>query len=300
MKRILSALLLTTALLSCGQQAETRSNNAVWIWSKYMNEIDLDELKAKDIDNVILHEVAFEKHGVDSTMAFVKAARERGILVHIWFQVFYSGGKWVSPVDDENVCYKQDYYDEVISRAESYLDRGIEAIHLDYIRFGGTAWKHNPSETVTATGAVTEFCRQLSARLRAKNPAVILSAALMPEPDSEYYYGQDPAQMGQYIDILMPMIYRHSPAYAKGGEKWATEVANWFAEKGAPAKVWAGTTTYTGDDGKVTPMDVDGIMADCIDLRDNSAAEGIVFFRYGIGDLPDMTGFWDEKQIMEQ
>lgn len=294
MKKLAILLLGLCALAGC-KAAEPRSNNAVWCWSKHMNELDLDELKAKDIDNIILHEVAFEKHGVDSTMAFINAAKKKGMLVHIWFQAFYTGGKWVSPVDDENCCYKQDYFDEVISRAESYLDLGVEAIHLDYIRFGGTAWKHNPSEEITATGAVTEFCRQINERLKAKNPDVILSAALMPEPGSEYYYGQDPAQMGQYIDILMPMIYRHSPAYSKGGESWACDVANYFAEKGAPAKVWAGTTTYTGDDGQVKPMDADGIMADCIDFRENSKAEGIVFFRYGLGELPDMTGFWDAE-----
>lgn len=295
MKRILLTLLAVLLLVSCTSQAEPRSHNAIWLWSLHMPQVDLDEFAAKDIDHIILHEASFRKHGVDSTLAFVKAAEERGMMVHIWMQVF-KGEKWVSPVDDENNCYRQDYFDEVISRAESYLDMGIKGIHLDYIRFGGTAYKHNPSEQITATGAITEFCRQISTRLKAKDKDVILSAALMPEPESTYYYGQDPNMMGRFIDILMPMIYRYSPTYSRGTSKtWATDVANWFVDNSGRAKVWAGTTTYRGDDGAVKGMAAEDILADCKDFRDNSRVDGIVLFRYGLGELPDLSGLWDDK-----
>lgn len=286
-------LLIIMALLFSALTVDARNfknTNAVWVWSSYMNQVDLQEMKDKNIGNIILHEVSFKNHGEDSTVAFIKAAKKKGIMVHIWFQCFYSGGKWISPVDDEHNCYKLDYYDEVITRAEHYLDLGVEAIHLDYIRFGGTAHKHNPSAEITATGAVTEFCRQISTRLRAKNRNVVLSAALMPEPDSEYYYGQDPAQMGKYLDILMPMIYRHSPSYTKGGYYWGAKVAAHFAEKGKPAQVWAGTTTYNGDDGNVKPMNAKDIMVDCRTFI-GTGAKGVVFFRFGLGEIPDMTGF---------
>lgn len=286
MKRLSLIFLLTIACLAMSARG-LKNTNGIWVWSSHMNNVDLQELNDKGIGNIILHEVSFRKHGEDSTMAFIRSAKKKGILVHVWFQCFYSGGKWISPVDDEHNCYRQDYYDEVISRAEHYLDLGVEAIHLDYIRFGGTAHKHNPSPEITATGAVTEFCRQINVRLKTKNPKVILSAALMPEPDSEHYYGQDPAQMGQYIDILMPMIYRHSPAYAKGGEDWYARVARHFVEKGKPAQVWAGTTTYTGDDGKVTAMPAEDIASDCASFA-GTGATGVVLFRYGIGELPNL------------
>lgn len=281
------------AFASCATQRSTgpdipKNTNGIWLWSKYMNEVDLDELKAKGIGNIILHEVAFARHGEDSTMTFINSAERKGIRVHVWFQCFYDNGTWINPVDDENNRYKQEYFDEVITRAEHYVDLGVKGIHLDYIRFGGTAYKHNPSEEITAVGCVTEFCRQIDSALNVKNPAVVLSAALMPEPDSEYYYGQDPAKMGQYIDILMPMIYRHSPTYAKGGENWATDVARFFVEKGAPAQVWAGTTTYTGDDGVVREMSPEDIIRDCEDFY-GTGVKGVVLFRYGIGEIPDMS-----------
>lgn len=300
MKRLLIAALALFALVSC--QKEKPNTNAFWLWSKYMTEVNIDEMVSKDIKNIILHEKAFTAHGVDSTLAFVKEAQKKGCKVHIWFQAFYKDGKWINPVDDENNCYKQDYFDEVIARAVQYVEWGVDGIHLDYIRFGGTAWKHNPSEEITATGCVTEFCRQISEAVRKVNPKIVLSAALMPEPDSEYYYGQDPAQMGQYLDILMPMIYRYSGGYKHNDAGWAVRVANHFAEKGKPAVVWAGTTTYRdrpdagdADDDTPIPMTPEQMLADCQEFANESEAVGVVLFRYGLGEFPDLHGLWDNK-----
>jgi hypothetical protein len=288
MKRLLYLLAFLAALAACTRTSV--SPHGIWLWSKYMNEVDLDSLAARDIDNIILHEVSFEKHGEDSTLAFIRAAQKKGLKVHIWFQCFYKDGKWINPVDDSLNRYKQEYFDEVIDRAEKYAKMGVDGIHLDYIRFGGTAYRHNPSDSVTSTGCVTEFCRQIHLRLKAVRPDIVLSAALMPEPDSEYYYGQDPAQMGQYIDILMPMIYYHTGNYRKNGLAWALEVAGHFAEKGAPARVWAGLTTYYDTDStQVVPMTADEILEDCRIFADSTRAEGIVLFRYGIGELPDLN-----------
>ena len=288
MKRIVLFLALALSLASCRQAPV--NTNGIWLWSKYMNMVDLDELASKDIKNVILHEVAFTRHGVDSTLAFIHEAQSRGMKVHIWFQAFYKDGKWINPVDDSLNRYKQEYFDEVIERAVKYVGYGVDGIHLDYIRFGGTAHKHNPSEEITATGCVTEFCRQINAATKKANPKIILSAALMPEPDSEYYYGQDPAQMGQYIDILMPMIYFHCDSYRKGGRPWAKMVADHFATKGAPAKVWAGLTTYEDTETEhVVPMNAERILQDCRMFTDSTKAEGVVLFRYGLGELPDLN-----------
>ena len=138
MKRFLSFLFLALALAACKPAAEPNTNG-IWLWSKYMNDVDLDEFARKDIGNIILHEVAFERHGVDSTLAFVKEAQKRGMKVHIWFQCFYKDGKWINPVKDSLNCYDQEYFDEVIERAVKYVGYGVDGIHLDYIRFGGTA-----------------------------------------------------------------------------------------------------------------------------------------------------------------
>lgn len=295
MKRILLFLLLALTVPACKSAAEKPNTNAIWLWSKYMNEVDLQELSDKDIGNIILHEVAFTSHGVDSTVAFVQRAQEIGLKVHIWFQCFYNDGKWVSPVDDENCCFRQDYYDSLITRAKYYVDLGVDGIHLDYIRFGGTAKKHNLTDEVNSVGAVTEFCRQINAAIKPEHPQIVLSAALMPEIESQDWYGQDPAQMGRYLDVLMPMIYRYTPNYKALGEDWPVESASYFAREGYPAQVWAGTTTYDGgDEGIVKDLPAEQIFKDCRDYR-NTGAAGVVLFRYGLGELPDLHGIFDEE-----
>ena len=284
--------LLPCELFQPRYTSETNSNNGIWLWSQYMHTVNLDILAVNDIKHILLHEVAFTNHGESTTRAFIKSAQDQGLKVHIWMQCFYSNGNWVNPVDDENNRYKQEYFDEVIERAVTYAGYGVDGIHLDYIRFGGTAYQHNPSAEITATGAVTEFCRQINMATKAVNPDVILSAALMPEPNSEYYYGQDPAQMGQYMDVLIPMIYYRTDGYSSGGTTWARNVANHFATKGAPAEVWAGLTTYSGSDGSITPLSASELRSDC-EMFAATPATGVVLFRYGLGAIPDLNGLWD-------
>lgn len=288
--QVLSDAIIRTDLFTTMPDPED-NHNGIWLWSTHMTTVDLDELATKGIKNIILNEAAFTSHGRERTMAFMDAAHARGMKVHIWIQCFYDGS-WISPVDDENVCYKQDLFDDIIDRAVRYVGYGADGIHLDYVRFPGTASSHNPSPSITATGAVTEFCRQMNVAVKAKNPAVILSAALMPEKYSEAYYGQDPSEMGAYVDILMPMIYYRCGSYRSMGEAGAISVANHFATLGAPAKVWAGFTTYSEVDDVVTPLGASDIRYDA-ELFAGTSADGVVLFRYGLGDLPDLTNLWD-------
>jgi hypothetical protein len=73
-------------------------------------------------------------------------------------------------------------------------------------------------------------------------------------------------------------------------------VADHFARKGAPATVWAGLTTYEDTDStKAVPMETERILADCRMFADSSMATGVVLFRYGLGDLPDLHGLWNDK-----
>lgn len=267
-------------------------NNGIWLWSSNMTSLDLNELASKNIKNVFLNEAAFTAYNSVTYKSFIEWAHSLGIKVHAWLQCFYSGGAWVSPVDDENVCYKQDLFNEIIGRATTYLGFGVDGIHLDYVRFPGTASSHNPSAEITAVGAVTEFCRQLNVAVKAVNSSAVISAAMMPEPYSESYYGQNPAQMGQYVDVLMPMVYFRTDGY-KNTSSWAINTANHFATRGAPAKVWAGITTYSEPDNHTTtPMTASEIRTDC-ELFPGTQSEGVVLFRYGLGEVPDLNGLWD-------
>lgn len=267
----------------------------VWVWSSHISSLmendaaNLKNLKKLGYDHIILNFAAFHPNNKRSTIAFLEEAEKLDMVVHGWIQCFYNGG-WVNPVDDENKCYKEEIFEGIRMNARSYLEEfGIKGLHLDYVRFGGTAYKHNPTSEVTAAGAVTRCCREIREITDSFGEGLITSAALMPEENGIYYYGQDYNQMGKYIHILMPMIYKYSYNYS---DATCVKRANMFASNTGGAECWPGTTTYQGNDSNVVPMDAAGILKDC-EVYKGSKAKGIVLFRYALGTFPDMTTFWN-------
>ncbi len=265
--------------------------NTVGVWYNQSNTpsllSNLDYFAKRGIGHVFLHEYAF-KYYENLIPSILKRADELGITIHIWLQCFWWNDNqgvngWRSPVDDTNKCYDQALFDDILGedRATKYVKAGVKGIHFDYIRFGGTAYKHDfPDAGVTGQGAIDEFCRQADARLRSINPDLVLSAALMGETASEKYYGQHPESMSQYIDILIPMLYFHS-----GGYNAATAASrlNWFAtHAGQNTQVWAGIQTY---DASSNGLPESTIRKD-FEAFIGSKADGISLFRHGLGSLP--------------
>jgi hypothetical protein len=271
----------------------------LWMWSSSLGSANWADLASKGIGHVLLNEAYFTSHSDGEIRTLVEQAAAAGVIIHVWQQCFYSNGEWISPVDDSVPRYKQEVYDEIIRRALHYIDLGIKGIHFDYIRFGGTGMKHDfPEKGITAVGAITEFCRQVSEAVDKVNKHVILSAALMAEGASGIpYYGQDPAQMGKYIDILMPMIYRYSANGGNRGANWAINMANYYADNSSGAEVWPGTTTYDipgATENTLTGLSAERILEDCQDFM-KSRATGVVLFRFTIGNIGNMTGqLWDK------
>lgn len=266
---------------------------AIWTWSSHVaglseNDFEkLKEFKRLGYDHILLNYVAFEStSALRNTIPFMEKCEELGIAVHCWMQCFYNGG-WVNPVDDANNCYKEDVYERIRTNARKYIENfGVKGLHLDYIRFGGTAAKHNPSAEVNSMGAVNRCCQEIREILDSYDEGLVSSAALMSEKNSVSYYGQNPSQMGKYIHILMPMAYRYSYGWSDNGCK---DIINWFANNSGGAEVWAGITTYTGnDDSGVKGMSAEEMRKD-IDIFMDSKATGLVLFRCGLGTFPDVT-----------
>ncbi len=270
--------------------------NAIWVWSSHIPSLmengcsELKSLKTKGIDHIILNYAAFNPSSRARSISFIESAESLGLTVHAWIQCFYGSGAWINPIDDENQRYKDEVFEKIVSNAKSYIEGyGVKGIHLDYIRFGGTAPMHNINAEVNSVGAVTRCCREIRELCDSYSGGLVTSAAMMPdETASGYYYGQNRARMGEYIHIFMPMIYRYSYGYSDDG---CRNKANEFSGNGA--ECWPGTTTYRGNDSSVTPMDAAGVLKDCEVYR-GTQAKGIVLFRYGIGEVPDLSEFTPE------
>lgn len=268
-------------------------HTAIWVWSSHVSGLmdndaaSLKEYKSLGYDHILLNFSAFESYNQRNTMPFLEKCEELGLVVHCWMQCFYKNGSWINPVDDENKRYKEDVFADIRAHAKRYIEEfGVKGLHLDYIRFGGTASLHNPSAEVNAVGAVNRCCREIREIADSYRAGIVTSAALMPEPNTEYAYGQSPSHMGQYIHILMPMLYRYSYGWSDARCKSLTD---WFADNAGPACVWAGITTYTGNDSAgVRGMDAESLRKD-IDVFMDSKAKGLVLFRCGLGSFPDVT-----------
>ena len=184
---------------------EVGNTVALWVRQSSTNSISLDSLCKLGIGNILLHEYAYKNYGASKVTSLANRAHELGMTLHIWMQCFWWNDNigWRSPVIDRSgstpARYDQDMFNDILNRATGYIDTApIDGIHFDYIRFGGTANKHNfPDDGITGIGAITEFCRQAYVKLKGKKSNLILSAALMGETGAQQYYGQDPQQMNQ-------------------------------------------------------------------------------------------------------
>ena len=271
---------------------EDYKHTAIWTWSSHVaglmenDAAKLKEFKRLGYDHILLNYAAFQSYNLNNTLPFLQKCEDLGLVVHCWMQCFYNGG-WISPVDDDNKCYKEDVFSDIREHAKAYIENfGVKGLHLDYIRFGGTAYKHNPTPEVTAAGAVNRCCKEIREIADSYEAGIVTSAALMPERNSTEYYGQNPAQMGKYIHILMPMCYRYSYKWNDAGCK---SIVNWFCDNSGGAEVWAGITTYTGNDTSgVQGMDATAMRKD-IDIFMDSQAKGLVLFRCGLGTFPDVN-----------
>lgn len=155
----------------------------------------------------------------------------------------------------------------------------IQGIHLDYVRYSGVgdnaAYKNSGG-----TEAITSFVQQVYESVKAINPDVKVSAALMPETSvNAYYYGQDYNALSQYLDFLVPMIYKGN--YNKG-TAWIASVTDYIVKNSNGKPVVAGLQTYVSD-SNATPLPANELKND-INAAMSSGSSGYALFRYGLID----------------
>ena len=156
----------------------------------------------------------------------------------------------------------------------------MAGVHLDYVRFEGTAYKYDNS-----INAVNYFVKKVCTEVRKVRPNCIISAAVMPEPGMmEYYYGQDIPTMTKYLDVIIPMAYKGN--YGKS-TSWIKYVTNSFVLQSNGAQVWTGLQAYKSDSNVVR-------LSAAVLLKDAKAAmsggaKGVVLFRIGVTNLLDFN-----------
>lgn len=237
--------------------AEKNKHFGYWVFGTDMESVNLEALKNKGITDIFLNYYAFKTHGESKTLSWIQNAKKNNINVHIWMQCFYNG-EWQNP--------KTANLNDKINEAKKYANMNdVYGIHLDYLRYPGTAYK-----TSGGTEAVTEFAKKIKAQIGNK----FLSCAVMPEIDSEYYYGQDIKALGQIMNAILPMQYKGNYS---AGTSWLESTTKSFSSK---AVIWSGLQSYKSDED-ITPLSESELLNDskaCL----NNGADGIILFRYGL------------------
>ena len=253
-------------------RSKMAKGNGYWMWPKHMSTTSLKELAARGTKHIFLEGDAVSSYGKSYVASWIKKAHSYGIKVHLWILVCYNGD-WVSPVRDDG-SFKMDFINKKINEAKYYASiPGVDGIHLDYMRYGGTAHKH-----INAVESINYIVKKISYAVHKIKPNAIVSVAIMPEPKMmHYYYGQDVPVLSRYVDALLPMVYKGS--YGKT-TSWIKSVTKTFAKQSNGAQIWTGLQTYKSEED-TTMLSYNALMKDARSAMAGEAS-GVVLFRIGL------------------
>ena len=254
-------------------RAKMAKGDGYWLWSAHMKKVNLKSLAKHGTKHIFLHVQSIALHGKSAVVSFIKKAHKYKMKVHLWMQICYSGGKWVRPINKDNTI-KYSFLNKKIKQAKKYAKiKGVDGIHFDYMRFGGTAHLYkNPNR------AMNYFAKKASIQIHKVKSNCIVSGALMPEPSMmTYYYGQDVSTMSKYMDAFLPMVYKGNYHQTTN---WIKSVTKKFVSQSNGAQIWTGLQSYHSDNNakKLTQK---ALLKDARAAKEGGA-KGVVLFRIGI------------------
>ena len=257
----------------------SKGNVAIWVKSSDMGSVNFATLAKYGVNQIFLNYYAYTKFSESYVNSWIANATKNSINVHIWVQVFYDDG-WINPI--KNGVIDTTFLNKKINECLKYASMpNVAGIHLDYLRFPGTAYKYEKS-----VEAINTFVKNVVTKLKDKYPKIIISAAVMPESISsdKYYYGQDIVTLSKYLDIICPMAYKGN---YKQSSAWIKSVTSTFVKASLKAQIWTGLQTYKSDDDLVK-LSVSALSTDCKNAV-NGGASGFGLFRYGLTNYFNFT-----------
>jgi hypothetical protein len=267
-----SNVLSTQSTLAAG--APPTPIKGYWVRSEsyYLNSLSITWLRSQGITDLF---VLTDRENIEGTLQpFInKFGGYSDIRIHAWVRAFKdSSGNWYAP------CDRPDLNDWVIETYKKLAKiPGLDGIHLDYVRYKGDAPVHR-DHGHDPTMEVTNFVKRVREEvIDFINPELCLSAALMPPcEDTVKWYGQDYGQLAQYLDFMVPMIYRYS---YNGDSNWIAKVTAIAVSKANGNPIVAGLQNYDPDLGYQLLSSTQ--LQNDINTAIAHGAAGFVVFRYG-------------------
>ena len=255
------------------------SGNAIWVQGKDMYNVNFNTLVNSGIKHILLNFAAINTHGKTNVANWIASANAYGLKVHIWMQVLYHGG-FQNPITSTgaiNLTLLASDIQDVISFASI---SGVAGIHLDYMRYPGTA-----SKTTGAADAVTLFVSQIIGAAKSVNQNLIVSGSLMPEPSSAISaYGQNLNTLTKYLEVIVPMIYKGN---YNAGTSWITSTTKYYVENSNGAIVWTGLQSYVSD-SNLANLSASELTKD-VQAAYSGGADNVAVFRFGLVNYVDFN-----------
>ncbi len=220
------------------------------------------ELKGRDVTSRDV-----PTHKDESLKALLDAGRKHGLKVHAWVICWAADTKSLGMFEKEHSAL-------VIDGIKALVYRGVDGIHLDYVRF--------PNEGSEAKKSlVTSFVKAAREEVQRMNPKCELSAAVFPTPESALRRGQDWAAWLEedLLEFVCPMIYSNTTyGFESMVESCVKGVEN-------PAKIMAGIG-YSADESQ---LDAKGMAAQAR-FAEQSKLGGVAYFTFDGNFVKRMGG----------
>ena len=253
----------------------------IWLKAEDVNTLNVKTLQNLGITDVFVKTNLISSPTYQSVLTTVlQKLNGTNIRVHAWITCFIdANGNWVNPANETQRAF---LINSITNIVKNY---GIDGINLDYVRYSGTAYKYT-----NATLTITSFVQLVYNTVQSINSSVAVSADLMPEgPVNAYYYGQNYTQLAQYLDFLVPMIYKGNYGYnsstgtsssGKNGTDWIASTVAYIVSQANGTPVIAGLQTYRSDNN-VTAIPANELQND-VNAAVNNGSSGYALFRYGL------------------
>jgi len=305
MKKIFIPIILLLFLTIISWSYATDNNiRGLYLNINDANNFDPTELSKSGITDVFVLSSRFSTYNNYSVILpkVLNKLKGTGIKVHAWIICFSDAeGEFVNPIN--NTSYLSQLIDDIGVIVNDY---GIDGVQLDYVRFPieNPAYKY-----VNGDEYVTNFTRSVRDKIKGIKPDIMLSAALVPEwyekdsiqvngfnrqgnidygVNTTLLYGQNYVAMSEYLDFLVPMVYRGFSLKLGSvfrDTSWVESTTR-FAVERVNKPVISALTTYISNDEletSLTYMSVGDVNRDIQSVY-SGGGKGFALFRYGVLD----------------
>ncbi|MGB9938203.1 MAG: pseudomurein-binding repeat-containing protein [Methanobacterium sp.] len=249
--------------------------NGIWLKAEDAGNITVNELKSANITDIFVKTNLISSPTYQTVLGSITSKfQNSGIRIHAWITCFKdANGNWIDPANSTQRTF---LLNSITNIVKNY---SVSGIFLDYVRYSGV--ENNAAyNNANSTETITSFVASVKQVLQLNNPKTALSAALMPEgANNAYYYGQDYGKLANYLDFLVPMIYKGN--YGQD-TNWIGSTTKYIVEHSGGKPVLAGLQTYISD-YDTTKLTANELNQDIKSATSNGAS-GYVLFRYGMID----------------